>query len=61
MPSQSWWSKFIDQYFHGKVDGAYREEKTGNQVVGCGIEFSLPALDRSSSRSFYYATTLGMV
>jgi len=55
------WARFIDWYFHEEVGGAYREETTVNQVIGHGIEFSLPAVDRSSSWSSYRATAPGVV
>ena len=48
-------------YFHEEVGGAYREETTVNQVIGHGIEFSLPAVDRSSPWSSYRATAPGVV
>ena len=54
------WAKFIDWYFH-EVGGAYREETTVNQVIGHGIEFSLPAVGRSSSWSSYRATAPSVV
>jgi len=38
------WAKFIDWFFHEEVGGAYREETTANQVIGHGIEFSLPLI-----------------
>jgi len=55
------WAKFINQYFHEKVDGVYRDETTVEQVIDYGIEFSLPAVDRSSSWSSSCATTPGVV
>ena len=55
------WARFINWYFHEEVGGAYRKETTVNQVIGHGIEFSLPAADRSSSWSSYRATAPGVV
>jgi len=47
--------------FYEEVGGTYREETTANQVIGHGIEFSLPAVDGSSSWSSYRATAPDVV